>query len=430
MYILQSPENSWNRPRMANTHLSTTTPEYLTLQKRYRSIVLAVKADLGCLCDILFSKSLIPMSIKNYTQMDSVFDEDKARKVIDNVMNRIELDPGVFHEFVEALNSPHFSKLKETLNECYQTLRKETDCPKVKPSSSDNSSITKPSPREISGNAKSVHTSSSQPNSDISFVCPYCKNCSLEKYLSDEGCPEATGRTLFPYLNTQSLSEEDRMELEQSLVLSAQDLRQHFAFTDTYIAENLHADVTLVKNFVLDLVRNGKQKENIAKIEEADSISNIILALQPYKSFLNYDIIESIASKFGSTEICAEMQKYVTAFTEFCKRSAFEVPFNVLKKKVENGNEKVISVKLTKEDKDSLEKVFSARRKMASILGVNKCVFDVCSIEDGCLRVRFLVPAAVMSKILPLSPDKKSALRDAGIKIAEEEITPSKASDR
>ena len=415
---------------MANTHTSTTTPEYLTLQKCYPLIIVAVKADSGCLCDILFSKSLIPKSVKKYTQMDSVLDEDKARKLIDNVMDQIELDPSVFHEFVEALNSPHYSKLKEKLNECYQTVRSATDCPNAKPSSSVSTPLMKLTPREISMNVESIHTSSSQPNTDTSFVCPYCKNCSLEKYLSDERCPKATGKTLFPYLNTQGLSKEDRMMLEDTLIYAAKDLRILFADTDTYIAENLHADVTIVKNFVLDLVRDLEQEENVASINKATSIPEIILALQPYKSFLNYEIIEKIANKFGSTEIRTEMQKYVTAFTDFCKRSAFELPNNVLPNKVKSENEKVFSVKLTKKGLVSLGDVVYARRKMAYILGVKKWALKICSIEDGCLCVRFLVPAAVMSKILPLSPDKKNALSDAGINIGEEEITTSEDSNR
>ena len=103
-------------------------------------------------------------------------------------------------------------------------------------------------------NVESFHTSSSQPNTDTSFVCPYCKCCSLEQYLSDEGCPEATGKTLFPYLNTPNLSEEDRMILEESLVSATMDLRALFAETDTSIAQNLHADIMIGKNFALDLV--------------------------------------------------------------------------------------------------------------------------------------------------------------------------------
>ena len=269
-----------------------------------------------------------------------------------------------------------------------------------------------------------------QPDSDTSFVCPYCKNCSLEKYLSDEGCPQASGKTLFPYLNTQGLSEEDKMVLEDSLICAAKDLRALFADTDDYIAQNLHADVTIVKNFVLDLVRDLEQEENVANINRATSIPEIILALQPYKSFLNYEIIEKIANKYGSTEIRTEMQKYVAAFTDFCKRSAFELPNNVLSKKVKRENEKVFSVKLTKKGLASLEDVVSARRKIAYILGVKKWALKICSIEDGCLCVRFLVPAAVMTKILPLSTDKKSALRDAGINFGEEEITPTDSIDR
>ena len=415
---------------MAKTHTSITTPEYLTLQKCYHLIITAVKADLGCLCDILFSKSLIPKSVKNYTQMDSVLDEDKARKLIDDVMDQVQLDPSVFHEFVEALNSPHCSKLKEKLNECYQAVRSETDCLKTKPSTSVDKPIMKPSPREISLNVEFVHASLSQPNTDTSFVCPYCKSCSLEKYLSDEGCPQASEKTLFPYLNTQGLSEEDRMVLEDSLICAAKDLRALFADTDDYIAQNLHADVTIVKNFVLDLVRDLEQEDNVANINRATSIPEIILALQPYKSFLNYEIIEKIANKYGSTEIRTEMQKYVTAFTDFCKRSAFELPNNVLPNRVKRENEKVFSVKLTKKGLASLEDVVSARRKIAYILGVKKWALKICSIEDGCLCVRFLVPAAVMSKILPLSTDKKNALREAGINVGEEEITPTKASDR
>ena len=412
-----------------------TTPEYVALRKCYEQVIGVVSSDPGSLCDALFSKGCITKHVKNYTRNDSVLAEDKARKLIDSVMDRIELEPNVFIEFIEALKSPHHTKLKEKLNECYQI---EKNCPTVKPPPSICDQELKPSLKEISDedsnlstNAESFQTSSSQADSDsTSFVCPYCKHCSLEKYLSDEGCPQAAGRTLFPYLNTQELSEEDRVVLEDSLVCAAKDLRALFADTDTYIAQNLHADVTIVKNFVLDLVRDLEQEENVASINRATSIPEIILALQPYKSFLNYEIIERIANKFGSTEICAEMRKYVTAFTSFCKRSAFELPNNVLPNKVKSGNEKIFSVKLTKKGLSSLDDVVSARRKMANILGVNKWTLKICSIEDGCLCVRFLVPAAVMSKILPLSPDRKNALRDAGISIGEEKIFQSEVSNR
>ena len=389
----------------------------------YELVIGVVSSDPGSLCDALFAKGCITKHVKNYTRNDSVLAEDKARKLIDCVIDQIELDPNVFHEFVEALKSPHYSKVEEKLNEYYKTEKHKQD--KVYQTKKDELN---PSQREVEGmdwsapsmNVESFHTSSRQPITDTSFVCPYCKRCSLEQYLSDEGCPEATGKTLFPYLNTPNLSEEDRMILEESLVSATMDLRALFAETDTSIAQNLSADVTIVKNFALDLVKDLEFEDNEAKLEKANSIPEIILALQPYKSFLNYEIIESIVLKFGSPEDCLVMQKYVTAFDNFCKRNVFELPNNVLPKKGRARQERVISVKLPNKGPASIRNVVSVRQRMATILGVKKWALKICSIEEGCVCVRFLVPAAVMSKILSLSPDKKSALRDAGISVCEE----------
>ncbi len=63
-----------------------------------------------------------------------------------------------------------------------------------------------------------------------SFCCPYCQKCTLEQYLSEEGCPEATGKTLFPYLNTPALSDEDRSVLEATLTSDTRKMIELFAF--------------------------------------------------------------------------------------------------------------------------------------------------------------------------------------------------------
>ena len=371
-----------------------TTPEYVALQKCFESVIAVVKIDPGSLCDALFSEGYVPESVRNYTRMDALPDENKARKLIDTVIDQIKEDPNVFHHFLGTLKSSHYDKLKKKLTECYKSERSKTlDDSKAK----------------------------LQPDTNgTSFLCPYCKNCSLEQYLSEEGCPKATGKTLFPYLNTPNLSEEERTMLEFRLMSATEDLIMLFAETDTYIAENLCADITIVKNFVLDLVRIPNLDENGAKLNKATSIPEIILALQPYKSFLNYEIIERIANKFGTPDICDKMQKYVTAFNDFCKRSAFELPVNVLPKKGNTRSEKILSVKLRKKELASIGDTKFAQLNMAKILGVNPWALKICSIEEGCLCVRFLVPAALM--ILPFSPDRKSALRDAGIIISEEQI--------
>ena len=408
------------------TRSRPTTPEYAALQKCYKSIIAVVKIDPGSLCDALFSEGYVQESVRNYTRMDAVPDENKARKLIDTVIDQIKEDPIVFHCFLETLRSSHYDSIKKKLTECYQTEKSKTDNSVVRRSCStevlvpSQSGVSLADPRSSNTGANNESDTKSTNASNTSFLCPYCENCSLEQYLSEKGCPKATGKTLFPYLNTPNLSEEDRRVLEFSLVSATNNLIMLFAQIDTYIAKNLCADVLIVKNFALDLVRNLEQEGTRAELNTATSIPEIILALQPYKSFLNYGIIESIANEFGTPDICDKMQKYVTAFTDFCKRSAFELPVNVLRKKVNKTSEKILSVKLIMKEPASIGDIKSAQLKVATILERKPWALEICSIEDGCVCVRFLVPATVM--ILPLSPDKKSALRDAGIIISEEQI--------
>ena len=406
----------------------STSPEYAALQKCYESTIAVVKTDPGSLCDALFSKGYVSESVRNYTRNDALLDENKARKLIDTVIDQIKEDPIVFHHFLETLKSSHYATMKKKLTECYQTEKSEGN-PDVRLSCS--SEI--PSQHEVSladprrsNTVTNNESDTKSTNADTSFLCPYCENCSVEQYLSEEGCPKATGKTLFPYLSTPNLSEEDRTVFEFNLISATKDLKMLFTKTDTYIAKNLCADVTVVKNFALDLVRDMEQEDNEAKLEAATTIPEIILGLHPYKSFLNYEIIENIANEFGTPDIRAEMQKYVAAFDDFCKRSAYELPVNVLPKKVNKKKEKILSVKLTKRGLASIRDIVSVQLNMATILGVKTWALNICSIEKGCICVRFLVPAAVMSKILLLSPDKKNALRDANISIGvAEPIVPS-----
>ena len=396
---------------MAVSTTTVATPEYLAFRECYEQVIKVAKLDPGLLCDALFARGYITESVRDYTRTDSIQDEKKARKLVDNVIDHIRDDPNVFHEFVNILESHrHYDNLKKRLAETY-SLKLQVKEPRQ-------SEVLEKSIAAVN----TEHTC--QPTTDT-FVCPYCSKCSLKQYLSDKGCPEASGKTLFPYLDKTGLSEEDRLVLENTLVSETNDLKTLFAHTDTYIAQNLYASVAKVKNFALDLVRDLEQEENEAKIETATTIPEIILALQPYKSYLNYEIIDSIATEFGSPETLAEMQKYVKAFNNFCKRSAFELPINALPKQVSKSNQKIISVKLRKEGFASLRNAVTVRQILASILGVKTWILNLCSIEGGCV-VRFLVPAAVMSKILPLSPTVKSALKDtdiSSISIEDEQAT-------
>ena len=249
-----------------------------------------------------------------------------------------------------------------------------------------------------------------------SFCCPYCQKCTLEQYLS-EGCPEATGKTLFPYLNTPALSDEDRSVLEATLTSDTLKMIELFALTDTAILQNLKADVTEVKNYVLGLVSSLGEEKYIAKVEKADTIPHIFVALWPYKSFLNHKIVNNIVTFFGSDEDKKIMEDYQIEFSKFCRRCAFEIPCNKLPSS--RKDQKILSVKLTSEG-SSLRDAILAKETIVSIFGVKHWALRLCSIEKGCMCLRFFLSAKVFAQFFPPTVSQLASLCEAGISILED----------
>ncbi len=202
-----------------------------------------------------------------------------------------------------------------------------------------------------------------------------------------------------------------------------------FARADTAIAKNLKEDVAkedvaVVKNFVLDMISSSDKKEYIAKLELADTIPSIFVALRPYKSFLNYKIVNSIVLQFGSEKDKMIMKDYVIAFDNYCKRSAFEVPRNIFPSLPESRNgTNILTVKLISRGYSSLRDVFSAKDTIASIFNVNVWTFHLCSIEDGCLCLRFLISAKVFAQLFPPTVSQLASLCEAGISIFQDAPT-------
>ncbi len=258
------------------------------------------------------------------------------------------------------------------------------------------------------------HQSHSKASPGPSFNCPYCQKCTLEQYLSENGCPKATGKTLFPYISTPALSDEDRSVLEATLRSDTQKMIELFAFTDATIANNLKKDVTVVKIFVLDLVSSLEKEDCITQIKKADTIPHIFVALLPCKSFLNYKIVHSIVSTFGSDEDNKIMKDYITAFSKFCRRSAFEIPRNIFPK---SKDQRILSVKLSSKGCSSLRDAMSAKETIASILGVKEWGLRLCSIEEGCMCLRFLLSAKAFAKLFPPTVSQLTSLCEAGISI-------------
>lgn len=80
--------------------------------------------------------------------------------------------------------------------------------------------------RLISAQKSTVQRDSQAVSSSLLlFVYAYCKNGDLVQYIS-QGCPNANNRTLFPYLNTPSLTPEEWEALEVTLKSQTEDIKK------------------------------------------------------------------------------------------------------------------------------------------------------------------------------------------------------------
>ncbi len=59
------------------------------------------------------------------------------------------------------------------------------------------------------------------------------------------------------------------------------------------------------------------------------------------------------------------------------------------------------------------------RRKVASILGINAILLQLCSIREGCVEMVFLVPEFVVEVIDSISVKQMSALTDFTSKLCQ-----------
>ena len=263
---------------------------------------------------------------------------------------------------------------------------------------------------------------------DSKFVCPFCKKCTVLQFFSKAGCPKAAQHnsteevSLFPYLDLSALSKNEKIVLESRLVDDTQKMILLFAETEDSIIVSLdskNVDVSRLRNFAGNIVSKVGTKEEVEKLNQSSKISEVFEALQPFKSFFHYEIIESIVRVFGSPTDHQLMDEYISKFNEFCERSVFQVPPNIFYDSDPKPGDRVFSVKLTKEGQASLIDVVAVRRRVANILDIEVFALQLCCITEGCVCLRFLVSSQVAEKIFPLSHSRVVALQEIHVRIVD-----------
>ena len=414
---------------------STSSPEYLTIRECYPHLVSVVKDSYDTIGDRLFSKGYVSRKTHNFIRMDSKMPTEKARKLLDTILDRIVYCPNVFNDFIEILEKegPSTGDLVRELREVYKTKgecivepspdqnTKESDCDSKGPPSIDSSS------------EDSFHSTTDQPESthrQPGFVCPNCGECTLEQFFSEKGCPKAEQKKLFPFLDMSALEDDAKVDLEQRLIFDTRKMVTKFASFTLFLEQSLEDQeiplrkivdcVLSLQAFTEDIGLKLLEKKDEEAIQQAQSVTDIFIILRSYISFFNYEIMEHLVEHHGSPDDHRRLEEYLTAFNTFCQRSVFEVPPNVYSSKSRTDC-KVFAVKCTKRVATTLESVQGVRGKMAGILGLTPSSLQLCSVRKGCMELRFLISTAVANRILPVSPAKQLALKEIGVRVLEQD---------
>ena len=248
------------------------------------------------------------------------------------------------------------------------------------------------------------------------------------QFFSEAGCPKAPqhnsteGVSLFPYLDDSALTRDEKIMLESRLMDDTRQMILLFAKTEDSFIVSFDAkdiDIPRLRNFAGNIVSKVGTEEQVEKLNQSSKISEVFDALQPFKSFFHYEIIEDIVRMFGSPSDNQLMDEYISKFNEFCERSVFQVPPNIFHDRDLNSGDKIFSIKLTKEGQASLIDVVAVRKRMANILDIKVFALQLCCITEGCVCLSFLIASHVAEKIFPLSQSQVGALRDIHVTVAE-----------
>ena len=94
------------------------------------------------------------------------------------------------------------------------------------------------------------------------FLCPYCGKCSLEQFISDNGCPKkkssSDSTVRFPYLDLSDLDEDNRIDLEDRLVDDTREMILQFASFTAMIRsslKNLQIPLEDIKCYITNIIR-------------------------------------------------------------------------------------------------------------------------------------------------------------------------------
>ena len=366
----------------------------------------------------LLAKGLISEHTESQIQQYST-PQEKAKILVSTVRERISISPKQFHEFLQSLSKYAWTKdilkvLQSYINSKW-VMTKDANIQAV-----------------VTDEQKSIDVEN-KPGRD------------------SENHP-------FPILNP-----EDRTRLEEQLISCANSMRKKFAslllsviisFKSQGIdPQDLASGILALTEYEDPAIGKPLLERHKEKLKRAQTVNDTFDVLRPHMTFFNYEILEFLIEEMGLPNDQQNLQTFLQEFKNFCSRSVFEIPPNMLGHSEEKEvDQQKFAVKITKpfkvallvqckeydqqatsssptssdlEEREricspklgiSLEDAKYIQRKLASVLNLNTSSVYLDSANSGCVLLTFLLPSHISLAGLDSNPDA-IALSDIGIRI-------------
>lgn len=151
------------------------------------------------------------------------------------------------------------------------------------------------------------------------------------------------------------------------------------------------------------------------------TVTDILSSLCSHTSFFNYGVLEQIILKFEDQNVRKKLEDYKATVKSYCKNPLRQLPPNALANIDQNHrleNLTQLSIKLDTEwHTATYEDIQGFKQKLASVLEVREEVLNLCSVEKGCILVKFLLLTSTAEDIFccGLTDKQKKTLKSISV---------------
>ena len=211
-----------------------------------------------------------------------------------------------------------------------------------------------------------------------------------------------------PIVRFNELHEDDLEDLYAQMNQLTKVVQKEFLTFLAHIHDSFKQHVDY-NTLILILERDEILIFKDADFSAAKDVSDVFRAIRPHCSYFNYEILQTLVEILGSAEDKQRLQKYLTAFKQYC--NAMPCAETICGTAKGSSKRLKLSFKLNY-DRETLkpDQLRSIKCTIAQHLNIRPSSLYLCTVKEGCVELEFLVPAFLCERIFPLTEAQKEAL--------------------